>query len=119
MKVRYLGKVDTVALEPNKEYELLSVEKGWYRIMTELDEDYLFPPEQFELVSMSREEANAELKKILDDRNQQAVKIVQEAKANGTWQMGLDSNNALFANVDKYTIEKIDLLKKAVNSEKV
>lgn len=50
MKVKYLGKVDTLALEKGKIYEVISVEKGWFRIMTELDEDYLFPPEQFEKV---------------------------------------------------------------------
>lgn len=50
MKVKYIGKLDTLALEKNKIYDVLSIEKGWYRIMTELDEDYLFPPEQFETV---------------------------------------------------------------------
>ena len=50
MKVKYLGKVDTVALEKGKIYDVMSVEKGWFRIMTELDEDYLFPPEQFEII---------------------------------------------------------------------
>ena len=49
-KVKYLGKIDTVALEKNKVYDVISVEKDWYRIMTELDEDYLFPPEFFEIV---------------------------------------------------------------------
>ena len=44
MKVKYIGKMDTIALDRDKEYEVISVEKGWYRIMTELDEDYLFPP---------------------------------------------------------------------------
>lgn len=28
----------------------MSIEKGWYRIMTELEEDYLFPPECFQIV---------------------------------------------------------------------
>ena len=28
----------------------MSIEKGWFRIMTELDEDYLFPPHVFEVV---------------------------------------------------------------------
>ena len=51
MKVKFLGKVNTVALEKGKTYEVLSIEKGWFRIMTELDEDYLFPPAQFEIVS--------------------------------------------------------------------
>lgn len=50
MKVKFLGKVNTPALEKNKVYTVLSEERGWYRIMTELDEDYLFPPEQFEII---------------------------------------------------------------------
>lgn len=50
MKVRFLGKVQTFALESGKVYEVMSVENGWFRIMTELDEDYLFPPEQFQIV---------------------------------------------------------------------
>ncbi len=49
MKVKYIGK-DIVALEKNKIYPVLSVEKNWYRIQTELDEDYLFPPEAFEII---------------------------------------------------------------------
>lgn len=49
MKVKYIGK-DLVAVEKGKIYEVLSVEKGWYRIMTELDEDYLFPPNLFEVI---------------------------------------------------------------------
>lgn len=50
MKVKYIGKFDTPAFERGKAYDVLSIEKGWYRIMTELDEDYLFPPEFFEVV---------------------------------------------------------------------
>jgi len=50
MKVKFLGKVKTLALEKGKIYDVISVEKGWFRIMTELDEDYLFPPEQFEVI---------------------------------------------------------------------
>lgn len=49
IRAKYIGNIDTPALEKGKEYEVLSVEKGWLRIMTELDEDYLFPPEMFEL----------------------------------------------------------------------
>ena len=48
MKVKFIGHVDTVALEKNKQYEVISIEKGWYRIMTAIGEDYLFPPEAFE-----------------------------------------------------------------------
>lgn len=50
MKVKYIGKHETPALEREKLYAVLSEEKGWFRIMTELDEDYLFPPEVFEIV---------------------------------------------------------------------
>ena len=50
MKVKYTGTYYKVALEKDKIYEVISVEKGWYRIMTELDEDYLFPPKLFEVV---------------------------------------------------------------------
>ena len=50
MKVIYIGNHDTLAFEKNKTYEVMSIEKGWYRIMTELDEDYLFPPNLFEIV---------------------------------------------------------------------
>ncbi len=48
MTVKYIGEVDTLAFEKDKLYKVESVEKGWYRIMTELDEDYLFPPRLFE-----------------------------------------------------------------------
>lgn len=50
MKVKFLGKFNTPALEKGKVYNVISTERGWYRIMTELDEDYLFPPEHFEIV---------------------------------------------------------------------
>ena len=49
-KVKYLGGLNTVALDNGKIYDIISIEKGWYRIMTELDEDYLFPPDLFEIV---------------------------------------------------------------------
>lgn len=51
MKVKYIGERDTVALDRSKIYTIMSIEKGWYRIMTELNEDYLFPPQLFEIVS--------------------------------------------------------------------
>ena len=50
MKVKFLGDFDTVALEKGKVYDVISIERGWYRIMTEIDDDYLFPPKYFEIV---------------------------------------------------------------------
>lgn len=51
LKVKYIGReyLDT-AFEKDKVYEVISVEKDWYRIMTDLDEDYLFPPKLFEII---------------------------------------------------------------------
>lgn len=34
-----------------KVYDVLSVEKGWYRIVDDSGEDYLYPPDQFQVVS--------------------------------------------------------------------
>ena len=50
MKVRYIGE-SNMALIKGAVYEVISVEKNWYRIKTELDEDYLFPPKAFEVVN--------------------------------------------------------------------
>ena len=50
MKVKYVGS-DIVGLDIGKIYDVISIENGWYRIMSELDEDYLFPPEAFEIIS--------------------------------------------------------------------
>ncbi|MBQ8720224.1 MAG: hypothetical protein IJY65_04250 [Clostridia bacterium] len=51
-KVKYVGNYPMVleVLIKDKVYDVMSIERGWYRIMTELDEDYLFPPECFEIV---------------------------------------------------------------------
>lgn len=50
MKVRWKGKTDFMVLTNNKVYTVLSVEKGWYRIVDDSGDDYLYPPEQFEVV---------------------------------------------------------------------
>lgn len=51
MKVKFLGESDPLELLNGKVYEVLSVEKEWYRIVDETHEDYLFPPECFEVVT--------------------------------------------------------------------
>lgn len=50
MKVRWKGKTDFLVLTNNKIYDVLSVENGWYRIIDDSGEDYLYPPEQFEVL---------------------------------------------------------------------
>ena len=32
-------------------YDVISIENGWYRVIDDTDEDYLYPPEAFEVVS--------------------------------------------------------------------
>ena len=50
MKVKFLGEDDPLALLHNKIYEVLSIEKKWYRIIDETNEDYLYPPDLFEII---------------------------------------------------------------------
>ena len=49
-KVRYIG--DTVSLEltHGKIYSVLSIERGWYRIVDDTGEDYLYPAGNFEVI---------------------------------------------------------------------
>ncbi len=49
MKIKYKGKSD-VSLTNGKEYDVISVENGWYRIVDDTEEDYLFSPDEFEIV---------------------------------------------------------------------
>lgn len=50
MKVKYLGETFFLELTHDKIYKVLSVEKDWYRIVDDTDKDYLYPPEEFEIV---------------------------------------------------------------------
>lgn len=50
MKVRFLGKTEFLVLTHNKVYEVISIEKGWYRIVDDSNDDYLYPPHVFEIV---------------------------------------------------------------------
>ena len=50
MKVKYKGKTSFLIATQGKVYNVLSIEKGWYRIVDDSGEDYLYPPEMFEIV---------------------------------------------------------------------
>lgn len=50
MKVKWKGKTEFLMLTHDKIYEVMSVEKGWYRIVDDSGEDYLYPPGQFEVI---------------------------------------------------------------------
>lgn len=49
-KIKYKNETISLCLTKNKIYEVISVENGWYRIVDDSGEDYLYPPEQFEIV---------------------------------------------------------------------
>lgn len=50
MKVKYLGESDPLGLINGKAYEVLSIEYGYYRIVDETDEDFLYDTDLFEVV---------------------------------------------------------------------
>lgn len=50
MKIKYNGKTSFMELTNGKIYEVISIEKHWYRIIDDIGEDYLYPPELFEIV---------------------------------------------------------------------
>lgn len=50
MRAKYVGKTNFLVLTHGKLYEILSVEKDWYRVINDSGEDYLYPPELFELL---------------------------------------------------------------------
>ena len=53
MKVKFLGESDPLVLTHDKVYEVISIEYTWYRIVDETEEDYLYPPNAFEIVEES------------------------------------------------------------------
>lgn len=59
MKAKYVGESIPLALTQGIVYDILAVEDGadmgknkgkWYRVMTDTGEDYLFLPDDFELI---------------------------------------------------------------------
>lgn len=42
----------TIWLDIGKVYEVITIEHGWYRLIDESGEDYLYPPELFEVLTI-------------------------------------------------------------------
>lgn len=53
MKIRFLDESYPIYLLHGKVYDVISIEKEWYRIIDEEGEDYLYPPDIFEIVDDS------------------------------------------------------------------
>ena len=47
MKIKYIGKTAPLELTHGKVYDVISTERGWYRINDDSGEDYLYPPDLF------------------------------------------------------------------------
>lgn len=50
MKVKYINETAPLELTNGKIYTVLSVENGWYRIVDDTGEDYLYPSDAFEVM---------------------------------------------------------------------
>ena len=53
MKVKYVGESDPLELLNGKIYDVIEIDEvlGWYRIVDETGEDYLYPAEDFEIIN--------------------------------------------------------------------
>ena len=49
-----------LCLTRNKAYDVESIEKGWYRIIDDSGEDYLYPPEKFEILIQDHDSVDLE-----------------------------------------------------------
>jgi hypothetical protein len=51
MKVKFTGTTSFLVLTNGKIYDVLSVERDWYRIVDDSNDDYLYHPKLFEVVA--------------------------------------------------------------------
>lgn len=60
---------------------------------------------------MNKEEANKKAKNVFEEWQNKKKEIEKEAKQNGTWSnVGLDSNNHLFKEIDEEAKKKLEEL---------
>lgn len=64
---------------------------------------------------MTREQANIEAEKIFKERNKKVDEAIEEAKRNGTWVSGLDTNRALYEPIDREVKEKLRKLYESID----
>jgi len=50
MKVKFSKATIPLTLTNGKTYDVIAVEKKWYRLVDDTGEDYLYPPEMFEII---------------------------------------------------------------------
>ncbi len=64
---------------------------------------------------MNKEQAKKEYEKILHEANKKIIAVADEAKKNGTWKSGLDSNEGLLNEIKEETKKKVELLKTLID----
>lgn len=65
---------------------------------------------------MTREQAQKEYEQLLNRTVAEKRRIEEEAKRNGTWKAGLDSNNHLFAKIDSEFANKVKKIQSKVEA---
>ena len=63
---------------------------------------------------MTEEEARKEAQKIFKEWAERGIELMEQAKKDGTWVSGLDSNRSLFKPLNEEMKEKLELLKTMV-----
>ena len=66
MKIRYISKMVPLELTHGRIYAVLAIEKGWYRIEDDTGEDYLYPPDAFEVIEERLKKAQEESDKLTE-----------------------------------------------------
>ena len=66
---------------------------------------------------MNKEQAKQEAEKIMREYGLKADEIERDARKNGTWRNGLDSNNGLFKDIAKEAKDKLKLLATMIDKE--
>ena len=52
MRVKFLGETSFLVLTHGKVYDVLSIERDWYRVVDDSGDDYLYPPRIFEIIEV-------------------------------------------------------------------
>ena len=65
---------------------------------------------------MTKKEADEKAKMIFEDLNKKCEEIIKQAKKDGIWKSGLDSNKELFFEVENEAKEKLRKLSLQINA---
>ncbi len=100
MKVRYRGESDPLCLIHDKESDVISIEKGLYRIVDEAGNDHLFQPDAFEILDYKGVEKllpdYSEIDKLIDQADEITV------YRGDTLYLGVPGNMAFVYRLDRY-----------------